>query len=163
MIDKFVLLTPLIILPILLLFAFVGCAFQTGGLQIPGPQAQATLLFFPSDLANQNITYLNVAFTLIENNPPDFPNSLPPQPGTAMPPWPAQAQDQITVNWPSGSVMASASFDISCNVTMIDTNMVNIIVANNNAKKSNITGNNINVTFELKFDIPSNSFTLAVA
>ena len=61
MIDHFMLLTPLLLLPILLLFAFVGCALQTGGLYIPGPQAQATLLYFPTDLTNQNITSLNVS------------------------------------------------------------------------------------------------------
>ena len=163
MIDHFMLLTPLLLLPILLLFAFVGCALQTGGLYIPGPQAQATLLYFPADLTNQNITSLNVTFSLQENVPGEsFPNSAPSQMATALPPWPAKTQDQITKNWPNGSVTASASYDMSCNVTMIDNNMVNITVANNNAKKSNITGNNINVTFELKFDIPSNSFTLAV-
>ncbi len=162
MIDHFMLLTPLVLLPIVLLFAFVGCALQTGG--IPGPQVpqvQATLLYSPNDLTLQNITSLNVNFTLQENNPPDFPNQVP-ESGAALPPWPAQPQGQVTKNWPTGSVTASASFDMICNVAMIDTNMVNIMVVNNNAEKSNITGNNINVTFELKFDIPSNSFTLAV-
>ncbi len=34
MIDHFVVLTPLLLLPIVLLFAFVGCAFQTHGLDL---------------------------------------------------------------------------------------------------------------------------------
>ena len=58
MIDHFVLLTPLILLPILLLFAFVGCAFDSTGQQGPG-----VLLVHPDVLLIKKVESLDVTFT----------------------------------------------------------------------------------------------------
>ena len=146
MIDKFVLLTPLIILPILLLFAFVGCALQTGGL--PGPQA--TLIYHPDVLTQKNISFFTVTFTLEEIGSTAFPL----QTAKKITTWSsAAAQDQITLDWPGGPTSASGSFNITCDVALFDNTNTQVSVNNNDAKASNLSGNNINAIFVLHPDI----------
>jgi len=156
MIDKFVLLTPLIILPILLLFAFVGCALQTGGL--PGPQAQATLIYPPNALSSQNVTSLTVAFTLAWTDPQHFVNPIPSVPPSKMvSPLPNKAQDQIELNWGPGGVNNMPPWTIQCHVDLASSPPF-VTIVNNDATKM-IQGGSINATFQL-LPGPSNSFTL---
>jgi len=153
MIDKFVLLTPLIILPILLLFAFVGCALQTGGL--PGPQAQATLIYPPNALTGQNVTSLTVTFTITYTASQFSSSSLPPK---TVSPLPNTASDQIEQNWGPGGVNNMPPWTIACHVDLASAPPF-VTVVNNDATKIIQAGNSINATFQL-LQGPSNSFTL---
>jgi hypothetical protein len=58
MIDYFILLTPLIVLPILLLFAFVGCAFHSSGLGW-APK----VIVHPDALTHKNAKSLKITIT----------------------------------------------------------------------------------------------------
>ena len=61
MINQFILLTPLILLPILLLFAFVGCGLSTGGI----PPWKGIMLNFNRDnLLQIGLDTINVTFTI---------------------------------------------------------------------------------------------------
>jgi hypothetical protein len=158
MIDHFMLLTPLLLLPILLLFAFVGCAFQTGG--IPGPQAQATLIYPPNALTSQNVTSLTVAFTLTWTDPAHFSPPIPSvPPSKKVSPLPNKAQDQIELNWGPGGVNNMPPWTIQCHVDLASIPPF-VTVINNDATKM-IQGGSINATFQL-LPGPSNSFTLKV-
>jgi hypothetical protein len=164
MIDKFVLLTPLIILPILLLFAFVGCAFQTGGLGIPGLQAtQATLIYPPNALTSQNVTSLTVSFALLSTVTP-FPTPIPSvPPSKTVTPLPNTGFDQIKLDWgPSGpsGLNIMPPWTIQCHVDLASSPPF-VTVINNDATKTiqMLQGGSINATFQL-LPGPSNSVTL---
>jgi hypothetical protein len=61
MVDKFVLLTPLIIFPLLLLFSFVGCALDTNGIAFD----QILVWFQPVALYQQGIVSIQVTINVI--------------------------------------------------------------------------------------------------
>jgi hypothetical protein len=158
MIDKFVLLTPLIILPILLLFAFVGCGLHSGGLDIQGPLAQATLIYPPNALTSQNATSLTVKFTLTWTEAQKFVQPIPSvPPSKTVLPLPNKAQDQIELNWGPGGVNDLPPWTITCHVDLASSPPF-VTVINNDATKM-IQGGSINATFQLLAG-PSNSFTL---
>ncbi len=154
MIDRFIFLTPLVLLPILFLFAFVGCKFETGG--VPGPQA--TLIFHPDVLAQRNIQSFTVNFGL------SAPNTfLTDSTSKLVNEWDKTAkQDQVSVPW--GQVPDSnGPFTATCTVTLVDNNSFQSVVPQ--VTQSNISQGSLSVSFELQptDDNPQGTFTLVNA
>jgi hypothetical protein len=155
MIDKFVWLTPLLLLPILLLFAFVGCALQSHG-KIPEP----TLIIHPDVFGTRNIVSFTVTFDL-KSNSTFWSNQV----SKTVTSWTkTDSQDQVTLPW-SQNIPANDNgpYTVSCAVMLVDNNDYHSPVTP--VQDANLTIDNLEAGFELKPD-NSNSFadfTLVIA
>lgn len=64
MIDPFILLAPLALVPIVLLFVFVGCPFLTQGTNTTKPLAVVPFKYHPDALCEKNIATLYISSTI---------------------------------------------------------------------------------------------------
>lgn len=116
MIDHFILLTPFLVLPILLLFAFVGCAFHTGGLAL-----EPTLIIHPDELTTRQIKSIIISMT-VKSTSTFFTDSVPKTVNKAN--WIAtDTVEQVSIPWdqepPTGD---NGPFTVTCDVTVVDNN-----------------------------------------
>jgi hypothetical protein len=147
MIDKFVLLTPLIILPIVLLFAFVGCGFHTHGVGI----TQATLIIHPDVFGTRNIVSFTVTFDL-KSSSSFYSNQV----SKTVTSWTkTDSQEQVSLAWSQDPTNDNGPFTASCAVMLVDNNDYHSPVTP--VQEANLTSDNLNAVFELKPD-DSNSF-----
>jgi hypothetical protein len=152
MIDHFVVLTPLLLLPIVLLFAFVGCAFQTHGLDL-----EPALLIHPDVLGPRLIKSVSVTFTL-KSNQTFFSDQV----SKTVTTWNvADSVENVSIPWDQVSAPGdNGPFTVTCDVTVVDNNDYHSVLPT--AEQSGLGPESIFPTFELLPSDENPSGTFAV-
>jgi hypothetical protein len=147
MIDHFVLLTPFVVLPILLLFAFVGCALKTNGLDL-----ETSLIVHPDVLSARLIKSFTVTFS-IKSGSSFFTDQVQ---KTAIGWSKTDSVDEVTIPWDKVSPPSdNGPFTVSCDVTVVDNNDHSTALPT--AVRTNLGPEDIFQSFEL---LPSDDNTL---